>query len=92
MKTQKELNELKEEIKTLNAKLAELNEEELEQVSGGRKKPTERPKKKEPAKKHGFKGIEPCPRCNAPKLPYRVCPNCGYDDARGEDSVESSQD
>lgn len=30
MKTQKELNELKEEIKTLNTKLAELNEEELE--------------------------------------------------------------
>ena len=35
MKTQKELNELKEEIKTLNTKLAELNEEELEQVIGG---------------------------------------------------------
>lgn len=35
MKTQKELNELKEEIKTLNTKLAELTEDELEQVTGG---------------------------------------------------------
>ena len=35
MKTKEELNELKEEMKTLNTKLAELNEEELEQVIGG---------------------------------------------------------
>ena len=36
MKTKEELNALKEEVKALNAKLAELSEEELEQVTGGR--------------------------------------------------------
>lgn len=35
MKTKEELSALKEEVKTLNKKLAQLNEEELEQVSGG---------------------------------------------------------
>ena len=35
MKTKEELNALKEEVETLNKKLAELNEEELEQASGG---------------------------------------------------------
>ena len=34
-KTVEELNALKEEVETLNKKLAELSEEELEQVSGG---------------------------------------------------------
>ena len=36
MKTKEELNALKEEVETLNKKLAELSEEELTQVSGGR--------------------------------------------------------
>ena len=35
MKTKEELKALKEEVETLNKKLAELNEEELAQVSGG---------------------------------------------------------
>ena len=35
MKTKEELSALKEEVETLNKKLAELSEEELEQVSGG---------------------------------------------------------
>ena len=35
MKTKEELNALKKEVETLNKKLAELNEEELEQVVGG---------------------------------------------------------
>ena len=35
MKTKEDLNALKEEIETLNKKLAELTEEELAQVSGG---------------------------------------------------------
>ena len=35
MKTKEELDALKEEIKDLNKKLAELTEEELTQVSGG---------------------------------------------------------
>ena len=35
MKTQEELNAIKEEIEALNKKLAELTEEELEQVTGG---------------------------------------------------------
>ena len=35
MKTKEELNALKNEVKALNKKLAELNEEELAQVTGG---------------------------------------------------------
>lgn len=35
MKTKEELNELKEEVETVNKNLAELTEEELEQISGG---------------------------------------------------------
>ena len=35
MKTKEELNALKEEVKVLNKKLAELTEEELAQVVGG---------------------------------------------------------
>ena len=38
MKTQEQLNVLKEEVETLNNKLAELTDEELEQVTGGSKK------------------------------------------------------
>ena len=35
MKTKEELNALKEEVETLNEKLKELTDEELEQVNGG---------------------------------------------------------
>ena len=35
MKTKEELNALKEEVETLNKKLAELTEDELQQVCGG---------------------------------------------------------
>ena len=35
MKTADELNALKEEVETLNKKLAELSEDELKQVTGG---------------------------------------------------------
>ena len=35
MKTKEELNALKEEVETLNKKLAELTEEEFSQVTGG---------------------------------------------------------
>ena len=35
MKPKEELNALKEEVETVNKKLAELNEEELAQVAGG---------------------------------------------------------
>ena len=43
MKTKEELNALKEEGETMNKKLAELTEEELAQVCGGAKRPTEDP-------------------------------------------------
>ena len=36
MKTAEELNAIKEEVETLNKKLQELSEDELQQVSGGR--------------------------------------------------------
>ena len=35
MKTKEELNALKNEVEALNAKLGELTEEEMEQVTGG---------------------------------------------------------
>ena len=35
MKTKEELNALKEEVETVSRKLAQLNEEELSQVTGG---------------------------------------------------------
>ena len=35
MKTKEELNALKEEVETLNKKLAELSEDELKHVTGG---------------------------------------------------------
>lgn len=35
MKTKEELNALKEEMETLNRKLAELSDDELKQVAGG---------------------------------------------------------
>ena len=35
MKTVEELNALKEEVETLNKKLQELSEDELQQVAGG---------------------------------------------------------
>ena len=35
MKTKEELNALKEEVETLNNKLAELSEDEMEEVTGG---------------------------------------------------------
>ena len=41
MKTKEELNALKEEVETLNKKLAELTEKELEQVIGGADVPKE---------------------------------------------------
>ena len=37
MKTKEELNALKEEVETLNKKLAELTDEELAEVTGGTK-------------------------------------------------------
>ena len=39
MKTKEELKALKEEVETVNRKLHELTEEELEQVSGGAREP-----------------------------------------------------
>ena len=38
MKTKEELNEIKEEVETLNKKLHELTDEEPEQVTGGQSK------------------------------------------------------
>ena len=50
MKTKEELNALKEEVETLNKKLAELTEEELAQVTGGLNLDPDIP---------GWRGIEP---------------------------------
>ena len=35
MKTQEEMNALKEEVESLNKKLAELSDEEMKQIEGG---------------------------------------------------------
>ena len=37
MKTKEELNAIKEEVETVNEKLQELTEEELERVTGGQR-------------------------------------------------------
>ena len=37
MKSKEELNKLKEEVESVNEKLQELTDEELEQVTGGRR-------------------------------------------------------
>lgn len=37
MKTKEELNAIKEEVETLNEKLQELTEEELAQITGGKR-------------------------------------------------------
>ena len=82
-KTQEELNALKEEVETLNKKLHKLTDEEREQVSGGRR-PQKRPetKKKGTHYKEAAPGALLCPQCNQPRLPHRVCPNCGYYDGK----------
>lgn len=71
MKTKEELNALKEEVDTLNKKLAELNEEELEQVAGGNDDPS-------------VKTIMKCGDCNYTYEwmgnyvgRYFTCPECG---------------
>ena len=45
MKTNEELNKLKEEVESINAKLSELTEEELKQVTGGSNLDVRRPMK-----------------------------------------------
>ena len=30
-------------------------------------------------------GLQDCPRCSQPKLPHRICPNCGH--YKGEEVV-----
>ena len=46
MRTKEDLNALKEDVETLNNKLAELTDEELEQVNGGAKLDPERFRRK----------------------------------------------
>ncbi len=67
-----------------NLNLENLEDLELEQVSGGRKKPTPTREKKKPEKHHGNDGQTHCPRCKAVKWFNGICPNCGYpyDDTR----------
>ena len=76
MKTKEELNALKEEVETLNKKLHELTEEELEQVSGGLG-PSNGKKKKLYCVKCGYvKGTFP----EGTALMWYVtekCPQCG---------------
>ena len=69
MKTLEELKALKEEVETLSKKLAELTEEELEQVAGGylfnEYCPNCGCKLIEVADDHSFSF-------------WHVCPDCGY--------------
>ena len=43
MKTKEELDAIKEEVETVNKKLYELNDEELEQVTGGKSEEHQEP-------------------------------------------------
>ena len=60
MKTKEELNALKEEVKAVNKKLAELMEEELAQVTGGGGVPLRKP--------------VDMPRCGFHETRYALCP------------------
>ena len=59
MKTKEELNALKEEVETLNKKLAELSEDELKQVSSGAITPEE---------------VKVCPLCGEQYKLFHRCP------------------
>ena len=77
MKTQEELNALKEEVEALNKKLADLSEDELAKVHGAGSG--------DKGKKAPINGK--CPFCNARLTPagsdpwcevlFWNCPNCG---------------
>ena len=61
MKTKEQLNALKEEVEAVNKKLAELNEDELTQITGG----------------VTFEGMHPCegiPRCHGRASEIEKCP------------------
>lgn len=81
MKTKEELNALKEEAEMIN-----LTDEESEQVSGGVK--PEKPHRRRPSEKKSVPGVVICPQCQKPKLPHRVCPNCGYYDGRDNEDID----
>ena len=74
MKTQEELQKLTKEMKSLNTKLEELTEDELEQVIGGSHKDGKG------GKRPKFK--KPCPHCNQSGAPSVLkadgwyCPVC----------------
>jgi large subunit ribosomal protein L32 len=50
------------------------------------------PKTKTAMRRAQWKGSSPtyaeCPQCHQPKLPHRVCPNCGYYAGRQAVEVE----
>jgi large subunit ribosomal protein L32 len=50
------------------------------------------PKAKTSSRRSQWKGTAPtyaeCPQCHQPKLPHRVCANCGYYDGRQVIEVE----
>ena len=60
MKSKKELNALKEEVETLNKKLAELTKEELAEVFGGIIEPP-KPRVSEPTVPTPPSSISECP-------------------------------
>ena len=62
MKTKEELNALKQEVETLNKKLAELTDEELVQVYAG----------------YMPEPIMPPEKPATPYIPHFCCVNCGY--------------
>lgn len=83
MKTKEELNALKEEVETMNRKLAELTEEELIEVTGGSNPNEHNVMLTEEAPVGAAGKIKNCPYCNAIVTfnsvhhGYATCPNCG---------------
>lgn len=41
-----------------------------------------RDKRRSPNMKMSMPALSTCPKCNEPKLPHRVCPNCNYYDGK----------
>lgn len=69
--------------------LFELEDQELEQISGGVRPRRPGGERRSANEKKAAPGITLCPQCQEPKLPHRVCPNCGYSDGMDNMGAES---
>jgi large subunit ribosomal protein L32 len=57
------------------------------------KKKTSQARRNQRRAHHALKGSHPveCPNCFEPRLPHRVCPNCGFYKGRTVVAIEASE-